>query len=152
MWSSADVPSMSTGKRCQHRKKVPGIFFRSNSLVDWTERLRTIVLLCSASIHAIRNTSPSIIWILTMWSGVDWCAKRLRTTLRTTALPWCRAADRESNPERAAKCSGAVVRLCTVVVDEDVAEAAITEKRTSESSYVCRCLHPARSLGVKTSQ
>ena len=47
------------------------------------------------------------------------------------------------DPDRATKGSAAVVRLRSVVIDENTAEAAITKDGAAEFSNLGRCLQPA---------
>ena len=60
--------------------------------------------------------------------------------------------ERPLDPERAAEPPRAVVRLCAVVIDEDMAVATVTEEGASELPDLIRCLHPTRRLRIKVAQ
>ena len=49
-----------------------------------------------------------------------------------------------SHPQHTTETPAAVIRLRSVVIDEDVAKPAVTKECTAEFSNVGRCLHPAR--------
>src|SRR5690606_10834214 len=54
-----------------------------------------------------------------------------------------------SHPQHAPEAPGGVVRFRPIVVDEDVAVAAITKERATERSDLGGCLHPTRRLCVE---
>ena len=56
------------------------------------------------------------------------------------------------DPERPTESPAAVVRLGTVVIHEDPAEAAIAKDRTAELSDLHRCFQPSRRLRVETAR
>ena len=56
------------------------------------------------------------------------------------------------DPQHAAESPGAVVRIRTVVVREDMVIAAVAKESTAEFSNFNRCFHPARGLQVVISQ
>src|ERR1041384_2773838 len=57
-----------------------------------------------------------------------------------------------SDSQRPTESSRGVVRLGTVVADENAAVTAITVKRTAKFSDVGRRFHPTRSLGIEVSE
>ena len=75
----------------------------------------------------------------------DWCASRRAGS---------RLKNSKSNldPERATERPGAIVRLRTIVIQKDLAEAAITKESAAEFSNSSRCFHPARRLRIEISK
>src|SRR5271169_4378725 len=57
-----------------------------------------------------------------------------------------------SDLERATERPAGIVRLRTVVIQEDAAEAAIAKQGAAELSHRSRCFHPTRRLGIETSE
>jgi hypothetical protein len=53
------------------------------------------------------------------------------------------------DPQRATERSGRIVRLRTVVMEEDLTVAAITKEGAAELSDIRRCFHPARRRRVE---
>src|SRR5437773_2184662 len=56
------------------------------------------------------------------------------------------------DPERATERSAAIIRLRTVMIHEDVTEAAITKEGAAEFSNISRCFHPARRFRIEISK
>ena len=56
------------------------------------------------------------------------------------------------DPQRATERPGAIVRLRTIVIHKDLAEAAITKESAAEFSNSSRCFHPARRLRIEISK
>ena len=56
------------------------------------------------------------------------------------------------DPQRATERPGAIVRLRTIVIHKDLAEAAITKESAAEFSNSSRCSHPARRLRIEISK
>jgi hypothetical protein len=50
------------------------------------------------------------------------------------------------NSQHATECSGGIIRLGSIVTDEDLAVTTITKERATKLSDVRRGLHPARRL------
>src|SRR4051812_28674687 len=56
------------------------------------------------------------------------------------------------DPQRATETPGGVVRLRTVVIQEDVAEASIAKEGALEFPDFRRCFHPARRFRIELSK
>ena len=53
---------------------------------------------------------------------------------------------------RAAEAPGGVVRICAVMIHEDMVVAAIGKDGAAEFSYINGCFHPARRFHIEISK
>src|SRR5687768_15450924 len=56
------------------------------------------------------------------------------------------------DPQRATEAASAIIRFCSVVINEDMIVTTITKESTTELSDIRRCFDPARCFQIELSK